>query len=215
MNITLRLRLKGDAMSDSTKTKPVKPDKPYGDFPLFPHATRRWAKKIRGKLHYFGPWDDPQGALDKYLEQKDDLYAGRTPRPTGVNGCQIRDLVNHFLSAKRQLVETGELTSRSFSDYYRTGENIVTAFGRTRMVEDLTADDFQALRSRLAKTRGPVSLGNEIQRVRIVFKHAFDAGLIDRPVRSAPTSKGRPNGSSDKHGMPTNNECSKPKNFER
>ena len=30
-------------------------------------------------MHYFGPWDDPDGALEKYLEQKDDLHAGRKP----------------------------------------------------------------------------------------------------------------------------------------
>ena len=42
-------------MSQSTrsvaKNKPAKPD---ANFPHFPHATGRWARKIRGKLHSFG-----------------------------------------------------------------------------------------------------------------------------------------------------------------
>ena len=38
----------------------------------------------------------------------------------------------------------------------------------------------------IAKDWGPVRLGNEIQRVRGVFKYAYDSGLIAKPVRFGP-----------------------------
>ena len=165
--------------------KHAKAKKPHKDFPLFPHATRRWAKKIRGKLVYFGSTiNDPNGeaALSRWLEQKDDLIAGRAPRVQG-DGLTIRDLCNRFLTEKQDLVNTGELSPRTFRDYKDTCGIIVAAFGKTRLVSDLTTDDFRGLRKAITKTRGHVSVGNTIQGIRSVFKFAYDAELIDKPVR--------------------------------
>jgi integrase len=166
----------------------LKPKKPYRDFPLFPHATKRWAKKIRGRLHYFGPWEDPDAALAKYLQQKDHLHAGRTPR-VEPEGLTVRDLMNSFLNSKRHLLETGEIAAQTFQDYYLTCRSIVDAFGRERLVVDLASDDFERLRANLANHWGPVRLGNTVQRVRSVFKFGYDAGLIDKPVRYGPAFK--------------------------
>src|SRR5437899_12234953 len=108
-----------------TSGKPSKPEKPHPEFPLFAHATGYWAKKIRGKLHYFGPWSDPDGALAKYLEQKDALHAGRKPRPDA-DALTIKALVNDFLNHKAALLEAGELSPRSWADYKAATDLLIT-----------------------------------------------------------------------------------------
>ncbi|MHB1426677.1 MAG: tyrosine-type recombinase/integrase [Gemmataceae bacterium] len=167
----------------SKRRRGRKPDKPYPDFPLFAHRNGQWAKKIRGKLHYFGLWADWQKALAIYQEQKDDLHAGRKPRRAGDTRSTLRDLFNRFLTSKKLLLDTGEITARTFADYKATCDRLSAALGLTRLVEDLGADDFEQLRASLAKSWGPVALGNEIQRVRVVFKYAYDNGLIAHPIR--------------------------------
>jgi integrase len=165
--------------------------KPHPDFPLFPHATHRWAKKIHQKLHYFGPTaGDPKGqaALERWLEQKDDLLAGRTPRAKA-DGLTVANLCNHFLTAKRHLTQTGEISTRTFADYYTVAQNVVKAFGKDRLVIDLAADDFDRLRRQVARTNGPTGIGNQVRRVRTIFRYGHEAGLIDRPVRFGPTFK--------------------------
>jgi hypothetical protein len=83
------------------KAKSSKPAKPYEGFPLFAHASGRWAKKIRGKFQYFGKWDDPDAALAKYQDERDDWHAGRKPRVKAAPGLSVRELVNLFLTTKR------------------------------------------------------------------------------------------------------------------
>src|SRR5215475_2964867 len=122
-----------------------KPEKPYPDFPLFAHATRRWAKKVNGKLHYFGPWDDPDGALTKYLEQKDALHAGRKPRES-MDGTTVKDLCNAFLNAKAASRDAGELKPRTWLDYQDACNRLVSHFGKGRRLDDIGPGDFAELR---------------------------------------------------------------------
>jgi len=104
--------MNGNSSHSGSAAKPSKPDK---DLPLIPRATNRWAKKIRGKLHYCGPWKDPQGALQRYLDVRDDLHAGRKPRLNG-DGLTVRDLCNRFLTSKQNQVNIGEINHRSSTD---------------------------------------------------------------------------------------------------
>ena len=104
---------KANSTAPAATDKPDKPSKPYPDFPLFPHAAGVWAKKIRGKMHYFGPWADPDGALAKYLEQKDALHAGRKPRPDP-EALTVKALANTFLNHKQALLDAGELSPRTW-----------------------------------------------------------------------------------------------------
>jgi hypothetical protein len=81
---------------------PAQAQKPYADFPLTAHPNGQWCKKIRGKLHYFGALADWEAALNLYLDQKDDLHAGRKPRVNG-DDKTLGLAMDQFLSAKKLL----------------------------------------------------------------------------------------------------------------
>src|SRR5262245_21809289 len=117
-----------------------KPAKPRPDFPLFPHATGRWAKKVKGKLVYFGKIaDDPNGeaALTLWLDQIEELLAGRKPRAKGDAGVTLAELCFKFLQAKKLKLDTGLLSPHSYRDYCQTAARLVQAFGEGRAVADL------------------------------------------------------------------------------
>jgi integrase len=63
---------------------------------------------------------------------------------------------------------------------------VLDAFGAHRRVDDLRGDGFEALRVSWARKWGPVTIANEIQRTRVLFKYAVDAGLVEKPVRFGP-----------------------------
>jgi integrase len=136
-------------------------------------------------LHYFGPWEDPDAALKRYLEQKDALHAGRSPRPDP-EAVTVKDACNAFLNHKKTLLDAGELSAHTWAKYKTAADLVIAAFGKGRLAADLNAQDFAALRQRMAAKWGVYRLGDMIQHVRSIFKHAHEAGILPLPVTFGP-----------------------------
>lgn len=168
-----------------TKSGRDKPAKPSAGFPLFPHRNGQWAKKVRGRLHYFGTWDDADAALQRWDEVKSDLIAGRTPRPRQ-SELTLAMLTERFLTAKRNRVESGELAVVTFRDYCDIVGHIERQFGRRRLVADLAAEDFVELRRSFSAIHGPHRLGKDVVVTRSLFRWGYESDLIAQPVRFGP-----------------------------
>ena len=150
-------------------------------FPLWWHkGAKAWCKKIRGRFYYFGA--DRDKALAGYVEAARAIKEGREPRPE-VGAATVAELVNEFLSARRERVDSGELTAAMWGEYFHMAEQVIATFRRERAVADLRPDDFGRLRVAAAKRLGPVALHKFITMTRTLFKFAFTNELIDAPVR--------------------------------
>jgi integrase len=157
-------------MADSTV--PAKPSKPYPEFPLYAHASKRWAKKIKGRTHFFGKWDNWQGALERFQYEVDYLQQGRTPPPRDEMALSVGDMVNHLLEDRDAKVNSGELSPITLRDLKRQGTKIIDFFGRHTSVESLRPSDFAKFRDDISARGGLVNLATEITRTNTFFNFA-------------------------------------------
>lgn len=164
--------------------------KPYPEFPLTAHPSGRWCKKLRGKQHYFGPLAEWERALEKYKREWPYLLQGKTaPADDPGDWLTVDDLLNQWLDAKLQRIDSNELRLKTWQEYRAACVRLKKHLKADTRVDTLTPADLEALRRQLAKGRGPVALSMDIRVCRMVLKYAYDAALIDRPVRLGPTFK--------------------------
>ena len=176
-----------------SKRKQTKPKKPYPSFPLTAHNNGQWCKKIRGKIHFFGVWEDPQIALNSYLRIAEDLHAGRQPSASSLSSddLTVKNVCNQYLTAQLEKAETNQIQPGTFEKCRKVVESFAKTVGSTRAVSDITPGDFQQFRNRLlrkgptgkGKGLGVYALSRSITIVRSMFKYAYDMDIIDRPIK--------------------------------
>jgi len=175
-----------------TRKRLQKPTKPYPSFPLTPHNNGQWCKKIRGRVHFFGTWEDSDAALQCYLSQAADLHAGREARLSTVpaDGVTVKQVVNHYLTFQVRRAESNEIGFQWFENCRTVLESFTQFVGGGRLMSDLRPDDFQRYRQKLAKQglsgRGELgvhALNRAVTVVRGMLKYAYEVDLLKFPVK--------------------------------
>jgi integrase len=161
-----------------TKLRPTAPKPPS---PLWLHASGNWGKKIRGRTHYFG--HNHAAAVQEYYRQKDDLEAGRVPKPKAADAVTVGRLCNDILTWKRNRVTSGEISAVMWNEYRIVTDRLVEVLKPGRTVTDLAPADFDRLRTDAAGRLGVYSLKKFITLARAVFAYAYAHELIPAPVR--------------------------------
>lgn len=167
-------------------TKPVgqaKPQKPYKTFPLSASSSGSWIKQIAGKRHYFGPWHDPEGALEKYRREFPYLHAGIEPPRDSLT---LRELLNAFDDEKSSMLGAGRISKRTYDEYMAVCTIIADVLGKTRPVESITPLDLKQVAHRLARGKSgqpvsPVTTKRMLTFARMVFKFANE--ILDCNVK--------------------------------
>ncbi len=161
--------------------KANKPSKPRKDFPLFAHGSGQWAKKLSGKLFYFGTWDDPNAAETKWERDKIAILDGRNPNDSQ-HGDSIEWLCNTLMDEKAAKCNRGELTKETLNDYLRICKHVAAFFSKSRRVDTLTPRDFSRYRNALPATWAPTTVNNHLRYVRAVFKFANEEEIAKPPL---------------------------------
>ncbi|MEM6852904.1 MAG: site-specific integrase, partial [Planctomycetota bacterium] len=156
-------------------------------------ANGQWCKKIRGTIHYFGPWSDPDGARDRYLTRAEALHAGLPVETSPASIVGVAAVVNAYLDDRSADVRgqrgdladatEGSISAEMFSRYRRAGRLVVGVLGRGRAAESLTPADWSKVRNRLKADYSPQTMANYVNAIKSMFTWAYeDAGLL----KSAP-----------------------------
>jgi integrase len=171
-------------------TKPIWPHSAICT--LTPHPSGSWCKRIGGKLRYFGPLNNPDAALRKYIAYADAQINNRAEwQAIDKSTITLAHAFNKFLTERQSAVAAGELSAGQYARYRAIAAHTLAALGRDRLFASLNPSDFAALRKTLSG--GTVSVKNKITWIRTILRWAEDyfgvkvayGGMFDKPSRRA------------------------------
>jgi len=164
--------------------------------PLFHHGNGQWARKVRGRLRYFGT--DLDAALKRWAAEKDHLLAGLDP-PRLDGEPTVAELGNLYLADCRQRIADGKVrgdhTLRvmpalqklidGLGGSARLTKATPTAWSKVRRLLDLSKDESRRMAPATVKADAARCRAflNWVKRQRLVAGEIHHAGALDPPAK--------------------------------
>ena len=142
-----------------------------------------WCLTRKGRRYYLGSTESE--AKQRYQRYKrsidrglpipklgEDPPEGNDAAPTIKNICLV------FLESQKLRVDQGDLSQRSLNDYAKSCRDFSELFGEL-WVSEIKPEHFAEYKADVASRRNLVSVGNEVTRIKTIFKTLFEDGVID------------------------------------
>lgn len=158
------------------------------------HANGQWCKKIAGKLHYFGPWEDPEGAVARYRKHSDDLHKGLdAPTSPSSGEITIEGLANAYLAHRESdVITTRERTEgrhdtaigpAQFNRYRRAGQHVMDAIGKQTDADTLRPAHWMKVKAHLVRRYQPVTLAGIITDIKTIWTWGHNSEHLTNPPK--------------------------------
>ncbi len=153
----------------------------------------QWRRIYRGKPYYFGTWDDPKAAFERWKAEWPLITGGNAEdrkAPTG--SATVHGVCTEFLNSYEAKVARGDRSNRSYRVYREIGAKLVKLLGQSTYVSQLTPRLFGRVMEKISAEWGVHRRTNFVVYTRAIFKWAKDSRLIDRLPEYGPDFRAPP-----------------------
>ena len=101
----------------------------------------------------------------------------------------LGEAANRFLNAKKEAAESGTITDRTFREYQGSTSRFVAMVGRDFPLSSVGPDHFSRFKTQRSKSLNLIAIGNEVSRVRSLFRWLYGSDILKSPPRFGPDFK--------------------------
>jgi hypothetical protein len=188
-------------------TDQTRPDRPYPKFPLTPHKTGQWKKRVGGRDFYFGRWHDPDvgirwgdlaqvdptGRMWKAAFEEYNTFArreaeGQLMAAKSVD-VSIEAVASAFLNAEHDRLDAGDIKPRTYEGHRDALRQLLAGVGPHVLIRTLDEEtDLATLKGYLAALRsrfGAWTFNRHVRSLRAMFRWAINPvdGVLTGPLR--------------------------------